>query len=161
MKSLYLDHHTYFLEGYWMSLEENKSIVIKMFQAINRQDLDAVEELMRHDFVVHMQGNAQGRAASRKFLSDEFSAFPDLKVDVETIVAEGDMVCVRLKETATHVGVYRGLTPTGRRLSYSVAGHWRLIDGRIKEGWIVYDQLDFLTQLGVTDFQEFQEEIRS
>ena len=77
-------------------------------------------------------------------------------MDVETVVAEGDMVCVRLNETATHLGEYRGLTPTGRRLSYPVAGHWRIVDGRIKEGWIVYDQLDLLTQLGVTNFHEFQ-----
>ena len=139
-----------------MTLEENKSVVIKMFQAINKQDIDAVEELMRHDFVVHMQGKMQGWAASRKSLRDEFSAFPDLKVEVESIVAEGDMVCVRLNETATHVGEYRGLTPTGRRLSYSVAGYWRLVNGRINEGWIVYDQLDFLTKLGVTNFHDFQ-----
>jgi predicted ester cyclase len=63
------------------------------------------------------------------------------------------MVCVRLKETATHIGEYRGMTPTGRKLSYSVAGFWRLADGKIKEGWIVCDQLDLLTQLGVTNFQ--------
>ena len=72
MKSLYLTITHIYLEGYWMSLEENKSVVITMFQAINRQDLDAVEELMRQDFVVHMQGKTQGWAASRKFLRDEF-----------------------------------------------------------------------------------------
>lgn len=60
MKSLYLDYYTYSLEGYWMILEENKSVVIKMFHFINKQNLDALGELMGHDFVVHMQGKTQG-----------------------------------------------------------------------------------------------------
>jgi predicted ester cyclase len=68
-------------------------------------------------------------------------------------VAEGDIVCVRLQETGTHNGEYRGLAPTGRKLSYLVAAFWRLAKSKIAEGWVIYDQLDFLDQLGVTKFQ--------
>jgi predicted ester cyclase len=46
-------------------------------------------------------------------------AFPDLHVTIEDVIAEGDKVWVRLRETATHTGEYFGL-PTGNKLSYKV-----------------------------------------
>jgi len=142
-----------------LSLNENKAVVRRMFEAINRQDLAAVGKLMASDLVMIMNGQQKrGWEASKQFLRDEFRAFPDLHVTIEDTVAEGDRVFVRLKETATHKGEYRGLAPTGNKLSYSVAAFWRLSEGKIAEGWVVYDQLNFLGQLGFVKFQGFPDE---
>jgi steroid delta-isomerase-like uncharacterized protein len=144
-----------------MSLEENKAIVRKMFEAINKQNLAELDEVMSLDFVLHMHAQQkQGLEDSKQVVKSEMRGFPDLHVTVEDIIAEEDRVCVRLKETATHTGEYRGLAPTGNKLSYTVAAIWRISDGKIVEGWIVYDQLEFLEQLGVVKFQGFPDEVK-
>jgi len=142
-----------------VSCEEIKAIVRRMFECINKKDLTAMNDLMAPDFVLHMNGRQkQGWEANKQFLESEIRAFPDLHVTIVDAVAEGDIVCVRLQETGTHNGEYKGLAPTGRKLSYSVAAFWRLAEGKIAEGWVVYDQLDFLDQLGVIKFQGFPDE---
>ena len=144
-----------------MSLEENKAIVRKMFEAINKQSLASLDKLMAADFVLHMHSRqTQGWAVGRQVVEDEIKAFPDFHVAIEDIIAEGDKVCVRLQETGTHKGEYRGLAPTGNKLSYTVAAIWRIVEGKVVEGWIVYDQLEFLEQLGVVKFQGFPDEVK-
>jgi steroid delta-isomerase-like uncharacterized protein len=143
-----------------MSLEKNKAIVRKMFEAINKQSLASLDKLMAPDFVLHMHTRqTHGWEVNRQVVEDEIKAFPDLHVAIEDIIAEGDKVCVRLKETATHTGEYRGLAPTGNKLSYTVVAIWRIVEGKIVEGWIVYDQLDFLKQLGVIKYTGFPDEV--
>jgi len=142
-----------------MSLEENKAIVRKMFEAINTQSLASLDMLMAPDFVLHMHAQqAQGWEVNKQVIEGEIKAFPDLHVTIKDIIAEGDKVCVRFQETATHVGEYRGLAPTGNKLSYSVVAIWRIVEGKIIEGWITYDQMDFLQQLGVIEWKGFPDE---
>ena len=94
----------------------------------------------------------------RQVVDDEIKAFPDLHVAIEDIIAEVDKVCVRLQETATHRCEYHGLAPTGNKLSYTVIAIWRVVEDKIVEGWIVYDQMDFLKQLGVNEYKGFTDE---
>jgi hypothetical protein len=142
-----------------MLLEENKTAVRKMIEAINKRNLASLDALMAHDFVLHMHAQqAQGRDVGKQVIEDEIKAFPDLHVTIKDIVAEGDKVCVRLHETATHRGAYRGLAPTGNKLAYTVVAIWRVVEDQIVEGWIVYDQLDFLKQLGAIEWKGFPDE---
>jgi len=143
-----------------MSLEENKTIVRKMFEAINKQNLVSLDELMAPEFVLHMHAKqTQGWEVGRRVVEDEIRAFPDLHVTIEDIIAEGDKVCVRLHETGTHRGEYRGLSPTGNKVSYTVVAIWRIVEGKIAEGWIAYDQMDFLKQLGIIEWKGFPAEV--
>jgi hypothetical protein len=143
-----------------MSLEENKAVVRKMFEAINKQNLASLDELMAPDFVLHMHARqARGWEVNKQVIEDEIKSFPDLHVIIEDIIAEGDRVCVRLKETATHTGEYHGLPPTGNKLSYTVVAIWRTVEGKIAEGWITYDQMDFLKQLGAIEWKGFPDEL--
>jgi steroid delta-isomerase-like uncharacterized protein len=133
-----------------MPLDENKAIVRTMFEAINRQSLASLDKLMAPGFVLHMHNQqTQGWEVNRHVVEDELKAFPDFHVTIEDMIAEEDKVCVRLEETGTHKGEYHGLAPTGNRLSYTVAAIWRILEGKIVEGWVIYDQMDFLKQLGL------------
>ncbi len=139
-----------------MTLEENKAIVHMMFEAINKQNLVLLDELMAPNFVLHMHAKqTRGWEVNRQVVEDEIKAFPDLHVVIEDIIAEGDKVCVHLKETGTHRGEYRGLAPTGNKFSYTVIAIWRIVEGKIAEGWIIYDQMDFLKQLGIIEWKGF------
>ena len=82
-----------------MSLEENKAVVRKMFEAINKQNLASLDELMAPHFVLHMHAQqARGWKVNRQVVEDEIKAFPNFHVTIEDIIAEGDKVCVRLEK---------------------------------------------------------------
>jgi len=144
-----------------MSLEENKAIVRKMFEAINKQTHASLDKLMAPNFILHMHTKqTHGWGVNRQVVENEIKAFPDFHVAIEDIIAEGDKVCVRLQETGTHRGEYLGLAPTGNKLSYTVVAIWRIVEGKIAEAWIVYDQMDFLKQLGVIEYKGFPDVVK-
>jgi len=77
-----------------MSLEKNKAIIRSLFEALNKQNLALLDELIASDFVVN----------AKQFMTPLWKGFPDLHVGIEDIIAEGDRVWVRVKETGTHTG---------------------------------------------------------
>jgi steroid delta-isomerase-like uncharacterized protein len=144
-----------------MSLEANKAIIRKMVEAINTQNLASLDALMAPDFVLHLHAQqTQGWEVNKQVIEDEIKAFPDFHVTIEDIIAEGDKVWARFTETGTHTRDYRGLAPTGNTLSYTVVTIWRIVEGRVVEGWVVYDQLEFLRQLGVLKYKGFPDEVQ-
>lgn len=77
-------------------------------------------------------------------------AFPDLRVEVQGLVAEGDSVAARVTLRGTHTGgPWRGAEPTGNEVSMAVMFFFRFEDGRVVEFWEVDDQLGFREQLGL------------
>ncbi len=86
--------------------EENKRIVREVNEAVNSGDWDNLAALDDEDIVVHISRDAdlRGRAAGVDALRDFRTAFPDLHVDVEQLVAEGDFVVNRARSTGTHTG---------------------------------------------------------
>jgi len=67
---------------------------------------------------------------------------------VEQIVAEGDMVAVRVSLGGLHQGEFRGVPPTGKRAEYDAYRIMRIEDGKIIEMWSLGDDYGMLLQLG-------------
>lgn len=78
------------------------------------------------------------------------AAFPDFRIEIEDQIAEGDRVVTRVTFRGTHLGEYRGIAPTGRRVAYQGIAVDRIAGGRVVEGWHEADNLGLLRQLGVT-----------
>ena len=76
--------------------------------------------------------------------------FPDLSMTIESIVADEDMVAVRVRSTGTNSGKLNGfLPPSGKRFT-SEQSHWfRIEDGKLAEHWATRDDLSSMLQLGV------------
>ena len=142
-----------------LSLVENKVIIRKVIDAINQQNLALLDELIAPDFVYHTPTQKiQGLEVMKQGVMMELRSFPDLHVTIEDIMAEGEKVCVLLRETATHKAPFRGLAPTGKKLAYTIMVIWRIVKGKVVEGWGVYDQLDFFQQLGVIEYKGFPDD---
>ena len=90
----------------------------------------------------------------KQFFSMIFKSFPDFHLTIEDIVAEGDKVWVRSTITATHIGEFYGLPPTGKK--FTEASIWinRIVNGKIVEGWDVQDELDFYKKIGAIEYTE-------
>ena len=142
-----------------MSLEENKAIVRKVIEAINTRNLALLNELISPDFV-YQPHQIQGLDRIKHIIEEEIIGFPDLQVTIEDIIAEGDKVWVRLTQTGTHTGAFRGLRPTGKTITYATVVIWHIVNGKVVEGWGVYDQIDYYKQLGVIDYKGFPDEVK-
>jgi len=77
------------------------------------------------------------------------SAFPDLNVSVDLIVAEGDFVSVRWTARGTNTGVGNGIPATGKKVQVSGTTIFRFVGGKIAEEWTSGDALGLLKQLGL------------
>lgn len=75
-------------------------------------------------------------------------AFPDLRMEIHELVAEGDLVAARLTLSGTHQGPWAGVAPTGRRVTMSLMMLFRFEGGRLVEFWESDDQLGLRRQLG-------------
>jgi len=142
-----------------LSLEENKAIIRKVIEAINKQNIALLDELIASDCVYHMNvQQIQGLEALKQVIEAEIKGFPDLHVAIKDMMAEGDKVCVRLEETFTHTNEFRGLAPTGKKITDTAVAIFSIVEGKIVEGWGVYDQMDFFKQLGVIEYKGFPDE---
>ena len=153
---------------YIFRLEENKVVARKVVEALNRRNLASLDELFAPDYVDHYHG-LQGLEKYRQFLSVLLKAFPDWNETIEDIIAEGDEVWFRFRATATHTGEYRGYFPlsgkeitlvaTGRKITPAGYVAYRMVDGKIVEGWEVSNLFDIYTQLGVIEPAEKAKEL--
>ena len=140
-----------------MSLEENKAIVRRFIEAINTRNLASLNELIASEFI-YQPHQLQGLDRIKNIIEEEITGFPDLLVTIEDIIAEGAKVWVRLSQTGTHTGEFHGLRPTGKTITYATVAIWHIVNGKVVEGWGVYDQIDYYKQLGVIDYKGFPDE---
>jgi predicted ester cyclase len=79
-------------------------------------------------------------------------SFPDLQMEIQELIAEGDKVVGRFTCSGTHLGAWLGQPPTGRRFErVDEVAIFRFRDGRIVDAWSLEDTLGRLRQLGLTD----------
>jgi steroid delta-isomerase-like uncharacterized protein len=133
------------------SPEENKAIVRRFVDEVwGRGNVDAMEDLFTVDSVLHdPNGDVRGPAAFKAYNERYLNAFPDLRYEVEDVVAEGDRVAFRARMRGTHQGTFMGFEPTGRSFDAEGIIVARIEDGKIAERWASYDALGMMRQLGV------------
>lgn len=67
---------------------------------------------------------------------------------MDDALAEGDTVSVRFTGRGTHQGTFNGIPPTGKQITFAGQAIYRIADGKIQEGWALFDALGLLQQLG-------------
>ena len=83
------------------------------------------------------------------FFSSVRTAFPDLSVGLETMVADEESIAFAYTMAGTHQGVLMGIAPTGKKISIRGLQISKFRDGKMVERWGSSDQLGMLQQLGV------------
>jgi steroid delta-isomerase-like uncharacterized protein len=132
-----------------MAAEDNKAAVLRFYEeVINGTDLDAIDELLTPDGVDHTFGS-QSAEEAKQFFGMLYQAFPDLRVEVNDVIAEGDLVAARVTYSGTHEGEFVGIPGTGRQTQTSGVDFFRMQDGKQAEHWGGPDMASLLQQLGV------------
>ncbi len=136
-----------------MPAEENKAIVRRAYEAINQNNLDALDEMVAPDITDHdpAPGQGPGLEGVKQYFSSLHTAFPDFQMNVDFMVAEEDKVVARVSVSGTHQGEFLGIDPTGSRVAITGIDVLRIVDGKIVEHWGNFDDLGMLQQLGVVE----------
>ena len=133
--------------------EANKMIVRAFAEAGNRNDLEAFDTLLAPDFVRHCEATPEIAVTSceefKQFYRDTANTFPDQRMTLDTLIAEGDRVAFWGTFSGTQEGPMGPFPPTGRRLESDVAGMFRIEAGKIAELWVTWDNLSGFVQLGL------------
>jgi predicted ester cyclase len=133
--------------------EENKRAYLRFVdEVLVPWNLDRLDEFHTSDFVKH-DGMTEiatgGVSSSQRWLRIFHEAFPDLRYDVDDLMADGDKVIARVTMRGTHTGAsFMGLKPSGRAFEIKTIDIVRMRDGRAAEHWGARDTLDLLRQLG-------------
>jgi steroid delta-isomerase-like uncharacterized protein len=133
-----------------MSMEKNKELINRFAKAWEKEDMDEVDRILADDFVFHgaPPGVKPDREGYKEFVRKHVAAFPDFRVTVEDILAEGDRVAHRVEWTGTHRGEYMGSQPTGKPVTVTAISIVRIEDGKIAEQWAQADIMAALHRAG-------------
>jgi predicted ester cyclase len=117
-------------------------------EAESRGDLAVIDECYAPQFrdERHPERGA-GPAGIKQHIERLRLAFPDLEVTVEDLIAEGNLVAVRVTSRGTHQGAFAGIDPTGRRVAWTGIVIRKIADGQVVEQWAQYDTVGLLEQL--------------
>ncbi|MDQ3808887.1 MAG: ester cyclase [Chloroflexota bacterium] len=133
-----------------MSVEENKALVRRFFEAFFANDAAALEEVTSQDVVYHTAppGLSAGIQGYRELMAMYHGAFADLRLTIDDMIAEGDKVVTRFTGSGTHRGDFMGVAPTGKQAAAGAISIVRVAGGKVTEEWDQLDLLGLLQQLG-------------
>lgn len=119
-------------------------------EVVNQGRLELVDELAADDFVEHEQfpGLSGGREGVKEFFGLMRSAFPDLRFEVEDVIASGDTAVGRVRMHGTHQGMFMDIPATGKQVDIPTMDWVRYRDGQAVEHWGVTDTGALMEQLG-------------
>lgn len=133
--------------------EANKALVHRLYNTLMAQgDVDAAHQILADDFIDHdVPGLGEGgREALIQAVLGVRACCPDIKPTLSQILAENDLVSVRVIAHGTHTGVPfpPGIPATGNSLEWKEMHIFRCTQGKIVEHWGIFDMLSIMQQLG-------------
>jgi steroid delta-isomerase-like uncharacterized protein len=134
-------------------LEANKALVQEFADAGNAADWDRLAATVTDAFTRHSAATAGPAVTSREqFIELQkgfLASFPDQKVTLRRLVAEGDYVTALATYSGTQTGPMGDFPATGKAVEAPFLAMFRIESGRIAELWIEWDNIAMLTQLGL------------
>lgn len=135
-----------------MSNEDNKTLIRRFYEEVfNKKNLAALDEFYAPDHIDHTlpPGLPVSPEGTRQAISTMLQGFPDLRITIEDMIAEGDKVVTRFTTHGTQQGGLGGIPSTGKQVAVSTIEITRIAGGKIVEDWGLDDRLGMLQQLGL------------
>jgi predicted ester cyclase len=113
------------------------------------------EGVFAEDYVNHQEPSVEGGVTAIgladwvELVKEHHRAFPDLRVEILTQIAEGDRVATHWRFSGTQIGAYEDREPTGRAVRWAGIQIDRFVGGRIAESWVSWDKYGLFAQLGL------------
>ena len=134
-----------------MNRHENIEVQKRFGEAINSGDLDALNDLVSAEVFDHdpAPGQLPGPAGYIEFFKSMRTAFPDMHIEVDKLIADGDCVSFAYTLTGTNYGEFRGLPASENSVKIRGMQISRFKDGKMVERWGSSDEMALMKQIGV------------
>jgi len=131
-------------------VDSRNTIVSQWLAAGDSGDLDAFDDLLHPDAIVHAPAGLSTTSAhaEKAVWRKALDAMPDLRHEVQEVVVDGDVEMARVVVTGTMATGFAGVAGTGRsfRIDQAVVTHLR--NGKIVEAWEIADVAALRDQVG-------------
>lgn len=139
-----------------MPAHANKQLVRRFYDEVwQKGNVDVADDVFADDYVRHdlrSTDAAPGPDGQKQIARAFRAAFPDLRFEVEILIADGDYVAARWTAHGTHSGRWGDVDATGRFVTLSGVNLFRFESGRVAELWNHRDDLGLQEQLGAAVF---------
>jgi steroid delta-isomerase-like uncharacterized protein len=125
----------------------------KYVKAWNEDNLSLFDEVLSPECVRHHVGISEdiiGIEAIKEYVTYMRTGFPDFNVTLDELIIAEDHSIGKWTVTGTNTGPLGDLPPTGKKVKYSGIEVTRIVDGKIIESWLYYNQAALFIQLGYT-----------
>ena len=132
--------------------QQNMDLVRHCLEELNNRNLSVLDEILAEDYKLYSPSNSPKPLLKKdmpNFIKQGLAGLPDLQYNIETMMASGDQVAVRLVTTGTHKGDFLDLPATGNKIEIASTIIYRLMDGKIVEEREDADLLGLIEQLGM------------
>jgi len=129
-------------------MSQVEEVLHGIYEAINTGNLALLDKYVAPGYTEHSEG-FQGVEPFKQQIIAFRAAFPDLRVTIEDLLADGGRFASRTTVTGTHTGDLMGMPPTGTHISVEAVDIGRVADGQAQERWGGLNMYSLLTQLGV------------
>ena len=129
-------------------LEENKAVIRKYYESIDKGDFDTVKGLLADDFGSDFMGQVWTIESYMQMGQRFRASFPDLHHKLEAEVAEGDTVVTPLVAGGTQKAEFMGLPASGKSFETRAITVYRVSNGKIAFHSAVLDMMTMMQQLG-------------
>jgi predicted ester cyclase len=138
-------------------MEPAKHIIKRFVEELwNDRRLEVADQIFSEYCITHQLRSGalaepahRGPQAMKEHISGWLMSFPDLRFNIQQIIAERDRVVSQLVMEGTHQGTWMGISPTGKRLHIRMITIHRIANSKIAEDWVLVESLGLFQQLGV------------
>lgn len=133
-----------------MTTEQNKKIIQRIFnEGMTGKKFRVFDELISEKFVNHGIPNAMPGPNGFKAIIKQFlNAFPDMQINIQEIIGEGETVATRGYFIGTHNGEFMGNHASGKKVRINYIDFWKLNNGKCIENWVQMDMAGVMQQIG-------------
>jgi steroid delta-isomerase-like uncharacterized protein len=133
--------------------EQNKTVVRRLIDELwNKGNLQVADEFIAPTYVHHDDSTpdlGKGPESEKKRVNLYRGAFHDFRLSIEDLLADGETVVARWSCRGVHKGNLNGIAPTGKQFAITGVTICRFDHGKIVEGFVNWDALGLMRQLGV------------
>jgi len=135
-----------------MAEKDNVQLAQKTIAAINDKNIDAYLQLLDNSYVMETEmapAPLRGHDAVRQMLQSYFNGIPDLKFELEQVIASGDHVVTRTHVTGTHKGTFLGVPATNKKIDVRSCSVTEVRNGKAVHTTVYSQTAKLLEQIGV------------
>ncbi len=138
-----------------MSIEKNKQLAFRFFEELmSLGNTDVADEIVGPEFSPQEKELEPGPEGMKAYVDAYHAGFPDLRYDVNDMVAEGNQVAVRWTMSGLHEGEFMGISPTAEGIFIQGMALFNVQEDKLSQGWIIYDHMALYEKLGVLPMKE-------